>query len=153
MIKVTLTKNKAGLEDLLFGVGTEVQTRGNVEVPITKINMANLPYDGEHTLEEKVELINQWYDYMLSMQPAIEAALNLGTTLQALQPSITELSTWLVNGNVLSPFQAYLQTVTGTHNLADNLNYLMLDTTEIADGAVINLGTNTNLYLIVGTEV
>ncbi len=153
MIKVDVTKNKVALEDLLVGVGTEVQTRGNAPVTATKINMANLPYDGEHTLEEKVTLINQWYDYMLTMQPAIEAALALGTTLQALQPSIDELSTWLVNGNVLSPFQAYLQTVTGTHNLADNLNYLMLDTTVIDDGAIINLGTNTNLYLIVGTEV
>jgi hypothetical protein len=54
-MKVVLNRQKAGLEDLTFGVGTETQIRNGQEVIVTKINAANLPFDETRTLLEAIE--------------------------------------------------------------------------------------------------
>lgn len=61
-MRVTINRQKLGLEDLTFGFGSEQQTRGNQTVTITKINAANLPFDETQTL---VEVLDTQY-------PAIE---------------------------------------------------------------------------------
>ncbi len=50
--KIVVERNLAGLEDLLFGVGTEMQVRDGLEVPVTKINAKNLPFDELSNLGE-----------------------------------------------------------------------------------------------------
>lgn len=52
MKKIILNRVGMGLEDLLFGTGTVVQTRGGQPVTITKVNAANLPFDETKTLLE-----------------------------------------------------------------------------------------------------
>ena len=42
---ITLTKELAGLEDVVVGTGTVNQVRGGVSVPITKLNIKNLSED------------------------------------------------------------------------------------------------------------
>lgn len=59
MIKVTVTKNLVGLEDLLTGVGTVSQQRGpsGNMVTITKINASNLPFDNENSLQDVIDAL------------------------------------------------------------------------------------------------
>ena len=58
MIQVTFTRNFIGMEDLLLGVGTVLQTRGTTEnVPVTKINGALFPYDDNFTMQEKFDAL------------------------------------------------------------------------------------------------
>jgi len=40
--EITLTKELAGLEDVLVGTGTVNQTRNGVSLPITRLNVKNL---------------------------------------------------------------------------------------------------------------
>ena len=49
---VVIERNKAGLQDLLFGTGTQQQTRAGEEVVITEINAQNLPFDETRNLKE-----------------------------------------------------------------------------------------------------
>jgi hypothetical protein len=49
---VKIERNKAGLEDLLFGTHTEVQLRAGKKVTVTKINAQNLPFDESRTLAQ-----------------------------------------------------------------------------------------------------
>jgi len=42
---ITLTKELAGLEDVLVGTGTVNQVRAGVSVPISKLNIKNLSSD------------------------------------------------------------------------------------------------------------
>lgn len=53
--KVVIERNKAGLEDLAFGTGTETQVRDGVEVLVTKINAQNLPFDESRNLKQALE--------------------------------------------------------------------------------------------------
>lgn len=53
--KVTVERNLAGLEDLLFGAGTVVQDRNGKQVKVTKINAQNLPFDEIRTLKQALE--------------------------------------------------------------------------------------------------
>lgn len=55
MKKIEFQKNLIALEDLLIGTGTVSQTRGITPVTVTKINGANLPYDGVDTLADKID--------------------------------------------------------------------------------------------------
>ncbi len=42
-----IRKVLAGAQDLVFGQGTAVQTRGTTEVEIEKINATHIPYSGD----------------------------------------------------------------------------------------------------------
>lgn len=57
MIKVDVTRNLIGLEDLLVGTGTQNQTRASGVLPITKINGANLPYDADYSMQQKIDAL------------------------------------------------------------------------------------------------
>lgn len=81
--KITVTRNKAGLEDLLFGVGTVQQTRGGQSVSITKINAQNLPFDETASLAEKLADIND----------AAALVASYGDTLDAIAANIAHLLT------------------------------------------------------------
>ena len=50
--KINLNRQLLGLEDILFGEGTETQTRNGQEVLISKINIGNLPFNETQTLLE-----------------------------------------------------------------------------------------------------
>ena len=56
--KINVTRNKLGLEDLLFGVGTVNQTREGQTLAVTKINAANLPFDETQNLAQRLEDID-----------------------------------------------------------------------------------------------
>lgn len=57
-VKMNFQRNLIALEDLLLGTGTVNQTRGTSIVPVTKINAANLPYDANLTLQQKIESLD-----------------------------------------------------------------------------------------------
>lgn len=51
-MNISINRQLLGIEDILLGVGTVVQTRAGVPVTVTKINATNLPFDEENTLAE-----------------------------------------------------------------------------------------------------
>lgn len=152
MIKMEVQKNKASLEDLLFGVGTEVQTRGNQQVTVTKINAANMPFDATRSLQEMVDEMAFQYSTLEENRDLLLASLEVITLLNALQVNIDELAAWLANGNVLSAFIPMVKRVTQDQYLGDNLNYITLEQTEIDEDVTIHLGSNTDLYILKGEE-
>lgn len=58
-MKVNINRQAAGLEDLLFGVGTVEQLRQGVMVEVTRINAANLPFDESQNLAEALTPITE----------------------------------------------------------------------------------------------
>jgi len=66
-MKVTLNRQKLGLEDLEFGTNTVIQTRGGKPVTITQINASNLPFDNAQSLQ----------DVYSDMQPLLDNAANI----------------------------------------------------------------------------
>lgn len=81
--KITVTRNKLGLEDLLFGTGTTSQVRGGVATTVTKINAANLPFDETQNLAQALDGINAAADLIESY----------GSTLNAIAANIDHLLT------------------------------------------------------------
>ncbi len=57
-MRVDINRQLAGLEDLLFGVGTVEQNRQGETVVITKINASNMPFDGVNSLQDKIDEID-----------------------------------------------------------------------------------------------
>ncbi len=154
MIKVDVTRNLIGLEDLLTGVGTVTQMRGGSPVSITKINAQNLPFDEAATLAEKINFIDTQYNYFVENQGRLDTALEVIDLLQQLDASIEDLTLWLTNGsNQLSAFHAYAQTVSEDQTLISGRNYVMLEDTIIEDGVTVTINPGANLYLLTGIGV
>lgn len=79
MIKVDVTRNLIGREDLLLGVGTVQQQRGNSStIAITKINGSNFPYDETHTMKEMIDNLQLQID---SLPEVVDEDGNLLTGL------------------------------------------------------------------------
>jgi hypothetical protein len=53
-MQVVINRQKLGIEDLEWGTGTATQIRGGVEVSVTRINAADIPYDDLQTLSEAI---------------------------------------------------------------------------------------------------
>jgi hypothetical protein len=78
MKQITINRQAMGLEDLLFGVGTETQTRGGQTGIVTKINASNLPFDETKTLlqwaqENNFEYITSFISTFLGLSVSIES--------------------------------------------------------------------------------
>lgn len=56
--KITFQRNLIGMEDLLFGIGKVLQTRGVTPVNITKINAAEIPFNEVMTIGEKIDQLS-----------------------------------------------------------------------------------------------
>ena len=56
--KITFQRNLIGMEDLLFGIGKVLQTRGVTPVSITKINAAEIPFNETMTIGEKIDQLS-----------------------------------------------------------------------------------------------
>ena len=56
--KITFQRNLIGMEDLLFGIGQVLQTRGVTPVKITKINAAEIPFNEAMTIGEKIDQLS-----------------------------------------------------------------------------------------------
>ena len=54
-MNIEINRQLLGIEDLATGVGTVVQTRSGEEVDITMINAANIPYDDDTSIKEKID--------------------------------------------------------------------------------------------------
>jgi len=76
---ININRQKLGLEDLTFGVGTETQTRAGQSVVVTKINAGNLPFDETRSLLEWAQSLN------------LEELGNMSAELQALYNNLTML--------------------------------------------------------------
>lgn len=153
MFQVDVQKNLIGLEDLLLGEGQVNQTRGSTVVPVTKINIGSLPYDGLLTLDEKIQEVNAQFETLEEKGELLQTAVQVVALLQALQVNIDELAAWLANGsNTLSAFQPYAQRVTQNEVLADGVNYTMLAQTVIEEDVTITLGVDTHLYILQAEE-
>lgn len=53
--RISIERNKAGLEDLLFGTGVETQSRAGRDVVVTKINAQNMPFDESRNLAQALQ--------------------------------------------------------------------------------------------------
>ncbi|MGE4420526.1 MAG: hypothetical protein AB7D38_11960, partial [Sulfurimonas sp.] len=86
-MRVLLNRQKVAWEDLLFGIGTEEQTRGGETVTVTKINVGLFPFDEEHTLAETVAEVK------VSEQNAADSATAAATSEQNAADSATAAAT------------------------------------------------------------
>ncbi len=153
MIRVDVQKNLIGLEDLLVGVGTVTQRRGLTDVSITKVNAANFPYDNTQTLQQKIDEIEEHYQYIVDNRPLLLAALEVQSMFEQLQVNLDELAIWLTQGNnQLSAFKPFAQRVLQDETLAAGINHVMLEETIIEEDVTITLGTSANLYVLKGEE-
>lgn len=153
MIKVEVQKNLIALQDLLVGHGNVVQRRGNADVTVSKINAGNFPFDETLSLADKVLEINTMYAELMALRPMLEENLTISSMLANMSVHIDQLALWLTVGdNQLSAFKPFAQVVLEDETLAANVNYAMLEDTEIAEDVTITLGTNTHLYVLKGEE-
>lgn len=53
--RINVERNQAGLEDILFGTGAEVQSRAGKDVVVTKINAQNMPFDESRNLAQALQ--------------------------------------------------------------------------------------------------
>ena len=79
MREININRQKLCLEDLIFGVGTETQTRAGQSVVVTKINAGNLPFDETKSLLEWAKSVN------------LEELGNMSAELQALYDNLPML--------------------------------------------------------------
>ena len=69
--RINIERNKAGLEDLLFGIGTKIQSRAGKEVKVTKINAQNLPFDELRSLSQAITDFDEYKTYLAQYDKAI----------------------------------------------------------------------------------
>ena len=89
--KINLNRQLLGLEDLLFGEGTETQIRCGQEVIISKINIGNLPFTETQTLLEWINSTN--ISEIIDNIPAITAiyeTLDILLDLDTVANEVTE---------------------------------------------------------------
>ena len=162
-MKVILNRQQLGIEDLVFGHGTVMQTRGGVDVEITKIDAENIPY-GSGTLGDAVNSIDP--EKLVHKDSSTGAALlPTGTTAQRpATPSIgatrynTELNTtenwtgtaWMPTGGQLLgtavikgvQFMSSVSAPNETITVTSGLNAFSVDSFTLADGASIVVEDN-----------
>ena len=56
-IEIVFIKQPAGVEDLLFGLGSVSQIREGDSTTIREINAYNIPYDATHSVGEVLEVL------------------------------------------------------------------------------------------------
>lgn len=159
MSGIEVTRNLIGVEDLLLGVGTTIQDRGeSTPTTITKINAANFPYDSDTTLQEKIDSLdstvyvdeNNMPLYVLT--PHDSAQLNLVDVIWIKDISVTERHVYYYNkimfkynptsGNlILDPalFNAATTALTTAFQNADTAQYNAIVT--LINNAVSSLQT------------
>ena len=153
MIRVAVTKNLIGLEDLLVGVGTVTQRRGNADVAITKINAGNFPFNDTQSLQQKIDEIEEYYQYVVDNRPLLLQALEVQSMFAYLSVHIDQLAAWLTVGdNQISAFKLFQQVVMQDEIIPSNTDAVMLDTTEIPEDVTITLGTNSRIVVLKGEE-
>ena len=101
MKQIVLNRQKLGLEDLSFGVGTEEQVRAGIIVTINKINAGNLPFDETRTLLEFAQDAN------------IEALGAIVNKLSAIGDNLTQIN-------------ATFDNLVGINSIVSNLSELLL---------------------------
>jgi hypothetical protein len=87
-MKVNLNRQLLGLEDLLFGTGEVIQTRGGQEVSVTRINAANLPFDELNSLRDVLESqdnINAIADNLVGLNTIYDNMGSLGTIVNNME--------------------------------------------------------------------
>lgn len=145
MIQITLTRNLLGLEDLLTGVGTVEQTRGNTEVEITRINAANFPYDDTYTLDEKLTEIKNIAEslsvvddegvFLTGYLNTSDDNLDLDDRLWRKTPSANVAELWYEDVRILR-----YNRLTGDLIIPDNVNYIAADT-ALEEGLTLYIDT------------
>jgi hypothetical protein len=80
---VSINRQKAGLEDLTFGTSVEQQLRNGELVPVTQINVGNLPLDDTTTVGEVINMLTAdgyRVDKVMGAQLTAAATTNIGQT-------------------------------------------------------------------------
>lgn len=90
MREININRQRLGLEDLTFGVGTETQTRAGQQVIITKINAGNLPFDATQSLIEWAQLVN--LEELGSMIIELQAIYNNLSAIGNVEDNLTRLN-------------------------------------------------------------
>ena len=90
MRKIAINRQKLGLEDLTFGVGTETQVRAGKQVVVTRINASNLPFDETMSLLEWVKSIK--LKNLTDIIDELIAIYNNLTTLGNVENNLTMLN-------------------------------------------------------------
>lgn len=101
--KVIIERNLAGLEDLLFGTGVVTQSRGGKDVPVTRINAKNLPFDETRSLSQAIIDLGNYSAHLAQYgQGILDLQANLPTIvdLQTNLPIIIDLQTTLATDGV-----------------------------------------------------
>lgn len=106
--KINLNRQLLGLEDLLFGEGTETQTRGGQEVIISKINIGTLPFNETQTLLEwlnstDITTLISSIPELLSIYEKLPMLLELDTSTIEIIDAITKYLGLSVTINTLNP--------------------------------------------------
>lgn len=162
MRQIKLNRQKLGVEDLLFGTGTEEQTRGNQQAVVTKINAGNLPFDETRSLIEfaqqvNLELLGNSITELLNINTNLSTFLtvedNLGI-LTIIEESITNLNSLYTNLQAILDVNANESNI---NTIVTNLNALLTIFDNLSDLLNIDpyqfnkIGFKTNVNETVST--
>jgi uncharacterized cupin superfamily protein len=147
--KLQIQKNLIAIEDLLVGIGAIVQNRGGTDVTVNKINAANLPYDDEQTLGEFADALTATVETISTNANLLIDSAEFMVLAQSLQDNIAELTAWLSTGtniDTLTPYKPFGQVLSGTNNLAGDINWVSVGDLEVEEGASVTVGAGANLF-------
>ena len=139
MRQIKLNRQKLGVEDLLFGTGTEEQTRGNQQAIVTKINAGNLPFDETRSLSEFAQQVN-----LEQLGNSITELLNINTNLSTfftvednlgiltiIEESITNLNSLYTNLQAILDVNANESNINSVQSNESNINTLSSSITNL----------------------
>ncbi len=147
--KLQIQKNLIAIEDLLVGIGAVVQNRGGTNVTVNKINASNLPYNAEQTLGEFAAALTATVETISTNANLLMDSAEFMVLAQSLQDNIAELTAWLSTGtniDTLTPYKPFGQVLSGTNNLAGNINWVSVGDLEVAEGASVTVGAGGQLF-------
>jgi len=104
---ITIQKQLAGVEDILFGQGQVNQDRGGTSYPITKLNASNLPYSGDVDTSNFVSL----YDKVTQLSTAATTSIS-NTTAGTASSQQLQVDTAALRSVVFDIVGAYINEVT-----------------------------------------
>jgi len=141
-MKVTLNRQKLGLEDLEFGTNTVTQTRGGKPVTITQINASNLPFDETKSLQDVYSDMQPLLDNVAS----INAVANDVNNINIVADDIDTINVFTLDRtNILYGSgipSSNINPITGTNAMYvdtnTNTSYICIDATKDANVWVIN---------------
>lgn len=153
-MKYAIIRQPLGVEDLLLGIGTVEQTRGNQVITVTKVNAANIPYDENMTIYEKFADFVATLTDVNSLQFTLDASVLLGIGELTWNASEETLDLGLNSDVTLQIGQELLVRGKNTTGSIIPNGRVLMTTGAVGNSGVITVGlhdgTQTNGYKIAG---